>query len=812
MDRNDLLAASRAEFLRVFLKSAEESLPLAFKELAKKAEACSVSGERAQLLSARRVLMDREGELTLEFKKNMEQLLNRSFQTTYSTFRPSFSSTYSSSSLSLIDASAFEDELRIKEITNQFRNVSEDQLRDLNIRIALLFEQENIQERENPFRPYLFARCIATVIESLREPPEINAILLQQFAESMVDTIDEIYSCVNAHLAKNGIAAQLQLKISKSRTRYNISADRPVEYVNSQGNANDAFTGSPRIVAHHSQTAPLDHKMDQLIDAIKHMVSGLSVQDNGASKTEKTISTEPDGATKAEWLAENQVLSDALKKFFSGAPSPSITQSGPGENPGNKIFTPAANTVATENIGSAPGADKANTKEESNELRNLLLEFRSSAEGAKLNASEQMTTDILGMLFEFILHDEQVPKAIRAQIGRLQFVILKRALHDTALLKQKDHPVRKLIDRIATISLGLQQLDPNIVHVTAEVQRIVELMLADETGDVSLPINALDDFNLFVTREFHASTANVAQAMQLAEKAQSLARQFIPKTSLMNQALTGLTVDTYLRDFLEQTWVLAIDMVDETDIERAKRFRLLVPELLWSSVPKANPEDRKQLFTLLPTILNTIREGLTLIGWTAAKQQDFLNWLVDVHTKALRVGNVALVSPSLLWTYQHFEKFIAPSTPKPAPKALEGDPADDRTFLNEAIRELRINVRQLDHIFDVETGAATSEIALPAMPTAPKFDIEARLACGVPIEITIGMPQLGLLIWTSPKLSYLVLALANDAKPSTISVKLFQQLLVTGQIHFLEPSPLFERAVLSLLTSADGIDKPNNKT
>ena len=60
-------------------------------------------------------------------------------------------------------------------------------------------------------------------------------------------------------------------------------------------------------------------------------------------------------------------------------------------------------------------------------LRNLILNKDALNELAS-NVDEQMTIDIVAMLFEFILRDTQVPAEIRAQLGRLQFLVLKVAL------------------------------------------------------------------------------------------------------------------------------------------------------------------------------------------------------------------------------------------------------------------------------------------------------------------------------------------------------------------------------------------------
>ena len=243
MDLNQLLATTRAEFLRTFVDAVNNSLPHAIEGLYTKADQSRSSIEQGWVLTARSVLRVRQEQLVQQMRKEMEHLLNRSFQTTYNSFRPSVA--FQSDTLALIESSVMEDELRINQITQNFRNEAEEQLRDLNIRIALLFEQDSINERENPFRPYLFSRCIAKSVESLEQSEALNAILLTQLAEVLAPHMVDIYNSVNSQLAKHGIAAQLQLKIKKSPTQPGVSAQYQADEVLADDIATGAATAMP---------------------------------------------------------------------------------------------------------------------------------------------------------------------------------------------------------------------------------------------------------------------------------------------------------------------------------------------------------------------------------------------------------------------------------------------------------------------------------------------------------------------------------------------------------------------------------------
>ena len=285
MDRNDLLAATRDEFLRAFIESVEKSIALSMEDFFHKADTTFVAQERNSYFDARRVLQDRGDELMQQMKKSMEQLLTRSLQTSYSTFRPSFSSTYSGSSLALLDSAVFEDELRINEIASQFRNETEENLRGLNIRVAHIFEQDDIQERENPFRPYLLARCIASAVEAMGELAALNAIIMEQLVANMVDSIDDIYGRLNTYLLDQGIAVHLKLKIKKSKSQFVKKAASVQEmqqgngtFGGMAGSAVAGKLGEPQGSAPDALAAPRDQRMEQLLAALHGMVGNLSTE------------------------------------------------------------------------------------------------------------------------------------------------------------------------------------------------------------------------------------------------------------------------------------------------------------------------------------------------------------------------------------------------------------------------------------------------------------------------------------------------------------------------------------------------------
>ncbi|HEY8026426.1 MAG TPA: DUF1631 family protein [Burkholderiaceae bacterium] len=1061
VDRNDLLASTRAVFVRAFVDGLEICIKLSAENLFAKADRGVSFQVQRRLLDARGVLQKKSFDVKAQMKKAMEKLLHRSFQTTYSNYRPSFSNSLLDGPISLIDTSAFEDELRFNSITDRFRNEAGEQLRDLNIRIALLFEQDNIRERENPFRPYLFSRAIAMAVENVDAPVDLHTTLTDQLAEDFTAHISSIYAAVNSHLAENGIAAQLMLKPKRSPEARPKPRGDDEEFEDGQGgpdqfgpgagggkfgggtrqhaqSGNDYSGGgagpapyqgptpnygqagnqsgqypamgenrqvfnSMQSVGPHGQgnatqaaTDELQNPVERLFKSVKafaarpfrnHAAAGEAVNDesaggdhsgipssqvgqghgaqmpsgavNGGAGNAQAMSGFANSGNRADGGVQNgpdnagashdahpqsgkvSAGADARTAFGGAQASPnggierngepdysggsadqvqadtqSVHPAGYGEavaagargrhsqstdagsyshhsggNGGNggqgssnadksaldrvadQMRDDAANASGEEHAGDAHRSrpswlsgkkavgevlrrffsgkstqdDFADDIDETSddtqslkrpvaglltgsvqrmlrhetpstdemyggngELRNLIMERRDNLNEIAHNVKEQMTIDIVSMLFEFILRDTQVPAEVRAQLGRLQFLVLKIALRDESLLTTKAHPARMLVNRIGSISLGLKQIDPSGANVTAEICRIVEAILADETENPGLFLKMLDDLDTFIARELLVSDKNVTQAVEVVEHAESRTLRLAHTCAQMSEALLGLTINEHLKDFLENDWARAIEFAERNSPEIASEYRALVPDLLWSVLPKVTEEDRQQLLSLLPPILKTIHGGMEPVGWPAANKQTLMDWLFDTHTLVLRGTNSSTAPTSFSSIHTHFRKFIENpehSTQAPAPAV---SPANRKGYLEEAMRELDVRINLLDHFFDGD--ADLDDEGLPTTPTSEAeamehaIDITERLRIGVAIEVNLGgKPSAGRLNWINPNASNLVLTLNDQAEPSMLSVRMFQRLLNNDRVRFLEAEPIFERAVESLLMSANQI-------
>ena len=898
MAANESLSSTRAEFTHAFNHAVPGILPAAMEALLAKANSNGISSaEQKRLVNARSLLPEKWGAIERALPVHLQQLLDRSINTAYSTFRPA-SSLGQVTELALLDSSTFETTLRFNEMTQNFRDKAGQALLDLNIRIAVLFGQDDIRERENPFRPYILARCIFLAVEEQQLIPDTEAILIEQLGESLAGSMSTIYQEANAALEKQGINASLSLKISKapekpvSRTAGSVaqqggySSMQAGVFPTAQGNA-----GAPSVATQGSfPSAPQSQlqspavRLEQLFQTARGkplVAPAMQAIIPGSAAAQATSFAAPSMAhmpasipvslpsSAPGWLNGVTALGGVLRQAFgetSTAPGTYREKTGEAGIP----FTPreAAPTAARAEVAgnsrlpaqvASSGADliqvpaalvashlqnienhlrqmtqaplppelsvglskilgqmhkvmvpdSAAMKDADGEIRNLIREHKDALYSLAKDADEQMCIDLVSMLFEVMLCDEMVPFAMRTELGRLQFLILQLALKDKSLLSDGKHPARLLLNRICSVSYAAEQIGDTEHHVSEEISRIIKTLLRHDSEVPELFSRIQNRFETFVARELRTNEQSIRRTVKALGESEIRFMRFACIASVMSKAMPKVNIDMSFRSFLKSEWVRAIEVAERTDDILARRYRLLVPDLLWSVFPKTDSEERNLLSSMLPSMVGTLRHGMDLMEWEKAKQQQLLNWLAEAHAKALRaaVDSKKPAGLSLPAMHERFEQFTNQAD------TIEHSEVHHYEFAREyyqlaVLAELGLQAKILDkevkkQVLPTEGVIAVDMAEQPALNPA----YLERIVTGVLIELRTDKYKTRCCVrWVDPNLHDLVLSMEGDASPAILSLRVLCELLDLGKARFTEVEPLFERSIHTLLKSADAVD------
>ena len=255
-----------------------------------------------------------------------------------------------------------------------------------------------------------------------------------------------------------------------------------------------------------------------------------------------------------------------------------------------------------------------------------------------LGTPAAVALDTLSLIFEAIFASPDLPEIIKSAIGRLQIPLLRLSMHDATFFSDTQHPARRLINRMAQASNGLNAESGRDHPQCAKLVKLAETArttLDSSDADLAPLLDELD--KLITERDERARTAaepyiELVKNHEAMEVAQSEAQYWL------KQALENST-EPEIKRFLADHWVRVMQnafLIGGASSERAKEYDLTVKELLWSVQPKQTPDERKKLLGLIPNLLKKINAGLDSVGISTEERTPFFDACFKLQTASLR--------------------------------------------------------------------------------------------------------------------------------------------------------------------------------
>ena len=271
---------------------------------------------------------------------------------------------------------------------------------------------------------------------------------------------------------------------------------------------------------------------------------------------------------------------------------------------------------------------------------NLIRTHRDALRQASNGSLDHMVIDVIGSLFDQILSDPKVPPQMARQIARLQLPVLRAALGDPTFFSSRKHPVRRFVNRIASLGSAFEDFDSEQgKRFVALVRELVQEIVEGDFDQIEVYEQKLSVLESFIVEQARRDVQdNCGAASLLAEKETDLRLQQ-RYTQQLQSLLKPLPVAEFVRDFLVQVWSQALmraSRLDGADSARVKRLRHAGRELFMSVQPKGSPEQRKSFLMQLPTLMKELNEGMDLIGWPESAKKSFFGLLLPAHAESLK--------------------------------------------------------------------------------------------------------------------------------------------------------------------------------
>ncbi|MBR7780178.1 DUF1631 family protein [Undibacterium rugosum] len=829
----EVLGASRQVLEQSFQAAIENLIPHAIEALFAKASSSSSAVEQATVFQTRYYLQEKRQAILEKMQFFLRMLLDRGLETSYAHFRPASNIlTQQADSLSLLDSMRFEETLRFNSITTLLRNQADQQLNELNLRISTLFGQEDIRERENPFRPYIFARCIEQAIESMRFEADIANLMVIYLSEALGRSISDIYQQVNADLARQGVEAKLIVKVKHNTDVSNTTTGKF---------GHSAFANSTSHYGRAAVVAAASGFPAMSMSSVPSLKDFISLQRGRAACAELNQDGQLNDS-EFSWKSDKFALGDVLRRIFGKDDGRFPEGSGY-----TQFLNQTATNVKTQDL-SFPAALLPLLKELQSEaassgmlaserfasqsvllkllgkmhkqwvteqtgllnargdLRNLLVEQRQNLRALTDKPEQQMLIDVISMLFESVFADTLITAELKQSFARLQFLYLQLALMDSSFVLAPRHPARLLLSRISSVMLAVTAHRATEREFEAEIAKIFKTLARHDCEVPGLFERIHTRFDIYVEKELRVQDKAIRRAVKSVEEAQLRYQEQSRLSLLISRPLADIPLAQQFKNFLELEWARAILLAARQSESQMQRFCAFVPDVIWSIQPKPSIEDRLLLTDKLPELKSCLQQGLDLLNWNNFKQNALYGWLNDAHQKALNTVTTGGTVLSQVELQNRFALLLRHIPLLCSEGDLSGEYTAIRPFLSAVTAEIDLAVHYLESEA-YNTDAAAIPIALKPGKSFDSKAILDKLIAGTPLEIQYeGNARRACVHWSDPHACVLILSVSGVSEPVIAEQKYLLQQFSRSQAKLIEPGPAFERAITTMIRTADHLE------
>jgi len=537
--------------------------------------------------------------------------------------------------LSLVDDREVEMQVLADRLALEIGHHCEWEIRELDGYLATVLNLDRTQPERNPLRTEVIGMALIKAVEAVADRPETAKVLVTEVGRALALLMRETYGAIVSDLSRAGVQpASLTVRQrlgSAARQAGDGRHPLPPDPVASAGGRGDhsshAITGSGRLIQRLTAGMPRDD-LSTGHGGLSGPTTGggsLGQVDQAMMSVIRRLSRASEGWSEAEFAATPAGWGGSFGASHDGPP----------------MVAP-----------------------------NLIVAHREELRQAATTAIDQMVIDVIAGLFDQILSDPKVPPQIARQIARLQLPVLRAALGDSSFFSSRKHPVRRFVNRIASLGAAVDDFDGEEGQaLLARVRELVQEIVEGDFEQVSVYTQKLAALEVHVLQQSQARLRADGGADQLLARKEDLVRVQRHFAAHLEGALKGLPVPEFLRQFLGQVWsqtIAAVELEAGHDSPRTKRAREVGRALVMSVQPKGLPAQRAEFLRQLPQLMKELNAGLDLIHCTEAVRRDFFAQLLPAHAESLKGHSLTTLEQNLLSR----EVDNAMATPVPQPEEL----------------------------------------------------------------------------------------------------------------------------------------------
>jgi hypothetical protein len=769
-------------------------------------------------------------------------------------------------SLSLVGDDEVDERVSAERLSTQIVHECEWEMRELDGYMAALLHNGEPDPDRNPLRPEIVGRALRRAIHAVNDDPASHRLLATEFGRSLATAMRACYAGIIADLQARGVSPiGLALKtVQGPGNDLPREALRESSGYQTSGFHGSAFQASARDLAQAEQMLQtlFGIALPQALQAASG-AGGLGLPSGsgapsgyGGGRSGGGGHGGGQGASGSGYGGAGSGYGASGSGYGGSSPGPGGRSNGSGAA-SDRSSSPAYNNDAqmldilrrlvvvnaaagetaglgTDSRGGQPaGSSRPGplsgvsgpsgiTPLAGLMAVNVIRQHRDELMRASSGTLDHMVIDVVGALFDQVLSDSKVPPQMARQIARLQLPVLRAALKDVGFFSSRRHPVRRFVNRIASLAAAYEDLDQGpgkdfIERVRSLVQEIVE----GDFDQMDLYESKLQAIETLVQEQSARDVGTHATAATLLDNKETQLRIQQRYMRELKSHLEPVALPGFVRDFLAQVWsqvqVQAAGPFGSPEL--AQRANRAARELALSVQPKGEPQLRKHFLMALPQLMKDLNEGLELIRWPEPAKKDFFGKLLPEHAASLKTAPPTDFEQRQLKHYlDQVEKVSIPTADELAPSAhAELPPPQEHaaplTFSAEEAEKIGLvdeNAVDWDGQVDIDLGeggpsaeaeAGEVDVVLEALAPEPAEPTHGpqlihHLQTGIAYRMHVeGRWQRVRLNWISPGRAFFVFT-HGKAHQKTISMtsRMLTRMCDTERFRAFEQAELIERA------------------
>ena len=726
------------DHLRPYLQKMFENCNIALLEFSEKAQS---SASQIRFMEAGTIIKNNREKVEAVFYKGLRQdftRFKRLCQQGSSAVQASVTSQGSSEeTFTLISKEDSDIHVAIQNMVASASLGSTHELTAIRQRLAVLNNGRKLTENQIPAGPDALARAFHKAAGELFLEHELKLIVYLLFDKFVLSNTGSLYDEYNGRLLKAGLLQNL-----KYEARKNPNAPQPRRNTEQQSAHNSGAGAAPA-----DKPAAVSNKSlgDELFDNILDLMS----------RRHPHVEAEP-----ANPIPQNELVS-AIHQLQQNTDN-------------NSARVEAASVSA----GSATGKQAIESM-----VANLSAEREQLFRGIdrrQLPTADTQVIDLVGMMFEYMLNDDDIPNVAKAELSRLHTPYLKVAIIDKRFFSDNAHPAHELLNGLARACARWVFEDNLDRGIFPCVRKIVTRISLDFHNNLDIFPEMLDILHASL-HDLDNKAAVIEERSRQAAKGKEkleLARQCA--ASKIEEAARTHTIPGAIRQMLGDIWrdKLMFIYLREPDADQSDSWKLAIETIetiIWCVEPRSTAEEQVQLREQCTAVFTQIKQSLDTLSAYGASDVAAELALIREHTEA--AINAA-------------DQSTTTETDSREPVQSEAEQAEDNAHVSPAaVADQVVDQAGSDSDADELTPAIAAKISeLNAVPFGTWFSLRYN---------AVHAPVRAKLSWYSGISGNYMFVDSMGIKIAVLKQQELAAQLATGQAEILheEEHPLIHRAL-----------------